>query len=622
MAWSPSSSLWGRLLNFEADRALAPEESPSIVRTPLVFAMWEPMAEALGYPEKPIGLLGHPRARHVGARAGPSTGDRSTAPSSSSTPTRTTPPPGSSAVVAEYYAATGKKEGLTVAGHPLARGARAGQGDRAVDRPLRRHDAVHRRPDARERSRLRVGGRDGGGDAAGLQRGPRRSAEADRDLPGGGDLLLRQPVHRPRRPVGVAGASARARSSSRSSSPRRSRPPSPPRAASAPPTSTRSRSAPSTPSTAPTPRSPPASSACPSPRCSPPPRRVARGPQAGQHPARPRHVRLDAGRGPARARQGGPRGLLPRGRPIRTVSACSPSTRTSASPLPLARVPARAATTSSAPSRNLIADGGTAFYDAAVEGFEAVRELDDDERINAVVLLTDGEDTDSSRSFDQAARGARAARATRRTRSACSRSPTPPAPSGAAGAARGAVGGHRRQVLRGHDGRHRVGVPLDQLVLLARRCTGSRSRPTRRGSTSTTSTPSCARPTGPPGIPRATVERAIAGSLNFGLYGPDAAPAGFARVVSDRATFAYLADVFVDPAHRGLGLGAWLVETVLAHPELQGLRRWALATATPTSSTRASASLRRRAGKSSVHRAAGHLPRLVRANGQARVRAP
>ena len=82
-----------------------------------------------------------------------------------------------------------------------------------------------------------------------------------------------------------------------------------------------------------------------------------------------------------------------------------------------------------------------------------------------------------------------------------------------------------------------------------------------------------------PGIPRETLERAIAGSLCFGLYAPEGEPAGFARVVSDRATFAYLADVFVDPGHRGRGLGVWLVETVLAHPELQGLRRWSLATA-------------------------------------------
>ena len=48
VAWSPASSMWGRLLNFEADRSLAPDSSPSIVRTPLVIAMWEPMARALG----------------------------------------------------------------------------------------------------------------------------------------------------------------------------------------------------------------------------------------------------------------------------------------------------------------------------------------------------------------------------------------------------------------------------------------------------------------------------------------------------------------------------------------------------------------------------------------------
>jgi GNAT superfamily N-acetyltransferase len=82
-----------------------------------------------------------------------------------------------------------------------------------------------------------------------------------------------------------------------------------------------------------------------------------------------------------------------------------------------------------------------------------------------------------------------------------------------------------------------------------------------------------------PGVPREVVARSIEGSLCFGLYEPDGAPAGFARVVTDRSTYAYLADVFVDEAHRGRGLGKWLIETVLAHPELQGLRRWALATA-------------------------------------------
>jgi Ca-activated chloride channel homolog len=56
VAWSPASSMWGRLLNFEADQPLTADEAPSIVRTPLVIAMWEPMARALGYPKKKLGF--------------------------------------------------------------------------------------------------------------------------------------------------------------------------------------------------------------------------------------------------------------------------------------------------------------------------------------------------------------------------------------------------------------------------------------------------------------------------------------------------------------------------------------------------------------------------------------
>jgi GNAT superfamily N-acetyltransferase len=80
------------------------------------------------------------------------------------------------------------------------------------------------------------------------------------------------------------------------------------------------------------------------------------------------------------------------------------------------------------------------------------------------------------------------------------------------------------------------------------------------------------------GVPRDVVERSIAGSLPFGLYAPDGSLAGFARVVTDRATYGYLADVFMLDSHRGAGLGVWLVEVVLSHPELQGLRRWVLFT--------------------------------------------
>ena len=79
------------------------------------------------------------------------------------------------------------------------------------------------------------------------------------------------------------------------------------------------------------------------------------------------------------------------------------------------------------------------------------------------------------------------------------------------------------------------------------------------------------------GIPRKTVEHAVKHSLCFGLF-DDAAQIGLARVVTDSATFAYLCDVYVLASHRGRGLGKWLIDCVLAHPQLQGLRRFTLAT--------------------------------------------
>lgn len=79
------------------------------------------------------------------------------------------------------------------------------------------------------------------------------------------------------------------------------------------------------------------------------------------------------------------------------------------------------------------------------------------------------------------------------------------------------------------------------------------------------------------GIPKATVATAVANSLCFGLF-DGAAQIGLARVVTDRATYAYLCDVYVLETHRGHGLGKWLIETVMAHPDLQGLRRFQLVT--------------------------------------------
>jgi GNAT superfamily N-acetyltransferase len=81
------------------------------------------------------------------------------------------------------------------------------------------------------------------------------------------------------------------------------------------------------------------------------------------------------------------------------------------------------------------------------------------------------------------------------------------------------------------------------------------------------------------GIPRATFERALAGARPFGVYAPEGAQVAFARVTSDGATFGYIGDVFVDPDYRGRGLSKFLMETIFAHPELQGFRRWMLVTA-------------------------------------------
>ena len=82
-----------------------------------------------------------------------------------------------------------------------------------------------------------------------------------------------------------------------------------------------------------------------------------------------------------------------------------------------------------------------------------------------------------------------------------------------------------------------------------------------------------------PGVPRDVVERSIENSICFGVYAPGGDQVGFARVVTDQATFPWLADVYVESGHRGNGLGKRLVATVLEHPDLQGLRRWMLGTA-------------------------------------------
>jgi N-acetylglutamate synthase-like GNAT family acetyltransferase len=78
-------------------------------------------------------------------------------------------------------------------------------------------------------------------------------------------------------------------------------------------------------------------------------------------------------------------------------------------------------------------------------------------------------------------------------------------------------------------------------------------------------------------IPVDVVKKAIANSLCFGLY-KNNNQIGFARLVTDKATFAYLADVFVLEEYRGQGLSKWLMEVIQSHPDVQGLRRWMLMT--------------------------------------------
>ena len=80
------------------------------------------------------------------------------------------------------------------------------------------------------------------------------------------------------------------------------------------------------------------------------------------------------------------------------------------------------------------------------------------------------------------------------------------------------------------------------------------------------------------GVPREVVARSIENSMCFGVYS-DGKQVGFARVISDYVTYAYIGDVFVLEPYRGHGLGKWLMQCIMQHPRLQGLRRWSLVTA-------------------------------------------
>lgn len=119
------------------------------------------------------------------------------------------------------------------------------------------------------------------------------------------------------------------------------------------------------------------------------------------------------------------------------------------------------------------------------------------------------------------------------------------------------------------------------------------------------------------GVPREIVERSIENSLCFGLYegeGPSGTArerqVGFARVVTDFATFAWVGDVFVLESERGKGLATWLMEVIAGHPDLQGLRRWLLA-------TRDAHGLYRNVGFEPLSAPVEYMERRIRASGGA-----
>ena len=114
VAWSPSTSLWGPQLNYRADRAFAPERNTVLMRTPLVIAMWEPMARALGHPQRAIGFADILQLARSPSGWG-AVGHPELGPFKFIHPHPDFSTTGLSATVAEYYFATGKKEGLTLA---------------------------------------------------------------------------------------------------------------------------------------------------------------------------------------------------------------------------------------------------------------------------------------------------------------------------------------------------------------------------------------------------------------------------------------------------------------------------------------------------------------------------
>ena len=402
VAWSPASSLWGRLLNFEADRPLAPDDNPSIVRTPLVIAMWKPFAEALGYPKKQIGFKRLTRLA-VSNQGFASVGKPEfgrfklvhTNPDFSTS--------GLSAVVSEYYATTGKKEGLT---ERDVTASAARQEVKDIERSIvhygdttlfiadqmRRNGPGYASAVAMEEvTLLDFNRRRGGQPPLVALYPPEGTFYSDNPF-----IVLDAPYNSRAEKEGARqfqkfldeeiDAEKAGREGFR-------------------PADLKQKPAGRVvPANGADPAQPERVLGLPEPRVLD---RIRRTWRADRKPANVLLVVDTSGsmndeNRLSRAKQG-----------LRTfLREVSPNDRIGLTIFsdriePLARVGQRRGELPSLVDR-LIADGGTAVYDAAAQGLEEVRKLKDKDRINAVVLLTDGEDTDSSLGADEVVRRAAA----------------------------------------------------------------------------------------------------------------------------------------------------------------------------------------------------------------------
>ncbi len=398
VAWSPASSLWGRLLNFEADAQWVEDDNPSIVRTPLVIAMWEPMARALGYPRKPVGfkdIVKLSTSNQGWAQFGkPEFGKFKLVHTNPDFSTS-----GLSAVVAEYYSSTGKKEGLTERDISSA-GARKQVRDieRSIvhygDTTLFIADQMRRRGPgyasavAMEEATLLDFNKDRRGQPKLIAIYPEEGTFYS-DNP---YIVLDAPWVKPEQ---KEGANEFQKFLAAEVSPEVAA-----RAGFRPADLKAKPVAPITKENGVDPAQPKRVLGLPSP---PVLDRVRKTWREDRKPANVLLVLDTSGSMNDENRlmraKDGLSTFLREVSPNDRVGLTIFSDRVR--PLvPIAPVRANKARLQGT-IRDLIADGGTAFHDATAEGVETVKRLGDRERINAVVVLTDGEDTDSSKSIDE-----------------------------------------------------------------------------------------------------------------------------------------------------------------------------------------------------------------------------